>query len=557
MEILTILRQNPQIVVFLAIAIGYAVGKISYKGFSLGTTASVLIAALVLGQIDLEVPGLLQTIAFAFFLFAIGYKVGPQFFGSLKKEGLSYIILTFFFAIVGLVTTIVLAKFFGFDKGIAAGVLGGALTQSTVIGTAQDALKTIGLSPAQLTSFQDNVAVAYAITYIFGTAGLIIFYRLIPLFFRIDMKKEAADLEKEMNLSQNQDESQNPFFWTEKLDLRSFKLENTNFEGKLVADMEKSFPNKVIVEKIKHKETVLEGNKDTVLTTGDILSITGNHHMMMQALTVIGPEVDDTETMDVSSEILDVCVLNASIVGKNLESIDIKYRPNVFLLKITRSGEEIPITKKTVVRKCDIFKLAGAKKDIEEVANQLGYPERPTDITDLITVSLGIVVGTLVGLIAVHIGAIPVSLGIGGGVLLSGLIFGYLRNLHPTFGQINSGAQWILSDLGLNLFIACVGLSAGPMALHAIQNHGLNIFIAGALLTFIPHLLTFLFGKTFLKLNPVLLMGAIAGAGTTTAVLNTLKEECDSSTPVLGYTIPYAFGNVLLTIWGSVIVYVL
>jgi len=410
------------------------------------------------------------------------------------------------------------------------------------------------LSVNQTKTLQNNVAISYAITYIFGTAGLILFYRLLPLIFKIDLKKETQILEKEMNLDQNQDENQNPFFWAEKISLRTYKLENKKLNGKTVAELEKTFSQKVVIEKIKHQNLFIDAQAQTQVYLDDVVSLTGNERMLVKAVELIGPEIIDTKTADIPAEILDVCVLNKEIVGKTLGKIELKYKPNIFLLEISRLGEEIPISKNTVVHKCDIFKLAGAKKDIELVAGQLGFAQRPTEVTDLITVSLGIVLGTLVGLLALKAGSIPISLGIGGGVLLSGLIFGYLRNLHPTFGQINSGAQWIFTDLGLNLFIACVGLTAGPMALHALQNHGLNIFVAGMLLTIVPHFLTFVFARLFLKLNPVLLMGGLAGAGTTTAVLNTLKEECNSSIPALGYTVPYAFGNILLTIWGSVII---
>ena len=152
---------------------------------------------------------------------------------------------------------------------------------------------------------------------------------------------------------------------------------------------------------------------------------------------------------------------------------------------------------------------------------------------------------------------IPLTLGVGGGVLLSGLVFGWLRSVHPTFGQIPSGAQWVFTDLGLNLFIACVGLTAGPRAIHALQTTGASLFLAGVILTLTPHIIGLIFGRLVLKMNLVLLFGALTGAGTNTATLNALKEEADSPAPVLGYTVPFAFGNVLLTIWGTVLVNVM
>jgi putative transport protein len=208
-----------------------------------------------------------------------------------------------------------------------------------------------------------------------------------------------------------------------------------------------------------------------------------------------------------------------------------------------------------MVHKCDVLLVTGAQQDVEKLVTYLGYPERPTTATDLIFVGLGCVFGTLLGLLAVPVAGIPLTLGIGGGVLVGGLIFGWLRAVHPTFGQIPGPAQWIFTDLGLNLFIACVGLMAGPKALHAIISTGPSIFLAGIILSLVPHILGIAFGKLVLNMNPVLLFGALTGAGTVTPAMNALKEEADSSVPALGYTIPYAIGNVLLTVWGSVIVH--
>jgi putative transport protein len=200
--------------------------------------------------------------------------------------------------------------------------------------------------------------------------------------------------------------------------------------------------------------------------------------------------------------------------------------------------------------------VAGGRKEVEAFIKYLGYAERSTSTTDLIMVGAGCVVGTLIGLITVPVFGIPITLGVGGGVLVAGLVCGWLRAVHPTFGQIPSGAQWIFTDLGLNLFIASVGLTAGPKAVHALQTTGGAVFIAGAILSLMPMIIGLIFGRVVLRLEPVLLFGALTGAGTVTPALNALKEEANSSAPALGYAVPYAFGNVILTVWGTVLVHV-
>jgi len=553
-DIIGICRNNPEIVIFLAIAIGYSIGKIKIFGFNLGSTAGVLLTALALGQMNIVVHPLLKTVAFALFIFTIGYKVGPQFFSALKKDGLKYLWLSLFVGIVGLTLAILLGKLFGFDKGMTAGLLGGALTQSAVIGTAEGAIKHLSISATQKVSLESNVAIAYAITYIFGTAGLVVFYKIVPKIMKINLKDEAMKLEESMSGSAASEDSPEFFSWHKRLNLRAYRVSNNNVTGKSVNEVEKLFPRKVAIDKVKRGNQLIDLKPDTTLQSNDIIAIVGNRGELLNANNIIGPEVDDRDITDLIGEILDICVFKKETIGKTLGEISREHGHGCFLRRITRQGHELPLTRDTVVHKCDILRVAGAKKDVENLIKYIGYPERPTLTTDLVMVGIGCVLGTLFGLLAVKIAGIPITLGVGGGVLVSGLVFGWLRAVHPTFGQIPGSAQWIFTDLGLNLFVACVGLIAGPKAFHALQTTGGSLFIAGVILTLVPHITGIVFGRSVLKLNPVLLFGALTGSGTVTAALNALKEEAQSATPALGYTVCYAFGNVILTIWGVLIV---
>jgi len=556
-DIVEIVRTYPQIIIFLAIAIGYYIGKIKIFGFNLGSTAGVLIAALVLGQINVSIPPLLKSVAFALFIFTIGYKVGPQFFSGMKKDGIKYLWISLFVGIIGLLLAIALAKFFGFGKGLTAGLLGGALTQSAVIGTAEGAIKHLSVSAASKTTMESNVAIAYAITYIFGTAGLVVFYKLVPKLMKIDLKAEARKLEEELSGSTDIDQSPEFFSWDKQLNLRVFRVTNKNVVGKTIRELEAFFPKKAAVDKLKRGNEIINSDDNTIIQLGDIVTIVGKRAELIEADKIIGREIDDKDAEHVIGEIIDICVLKKDAVGKTLGEISKDYGHGCFLRRIMRQGHELPLAKNIVIHKCDVLRVAGAKKDVEKLIHYIGYPERPIITTDLIMVGAGCVLGTLIGLIAVKIAGIPLTLGVGGGVLVSGLIFGWLRAVHPTFGQIPNGAQWIFTDLGLNLFIACVGLIAGPKALNALHTTGGSLFFAGVILTLMTHITGIIFGRVVLKLNPVLLFGALTGAGTVTAALNVLKEESNSTAPAIGYTVCYAFGNVILTLWGAVIVSVM
>jgi len=553
------MRSNPQIVIFLALAIGYFAGKrLKIFGFTLGSTAAILLASLVVGQVGIQVPAILKSISFALFIFTVGYKVGPQFFGSLKKEGLHYLYIAVVVAVTALATTIAIGKIMHFDKGTTAGMFSGAMTTSAALGTSEGAISQLTIPAGEKTDMDSKMAIAYAITYIFGTAGTIVFLKMVPKLWKIDLKAEAIKLEKQMGAAVSGGESPELFSWTKRLDMRAYTALNGAVIGKTVSQIEALFPARVAIDKLKRGANIIECVPETVVAREDTLLVLGATAQLTHADELIGPEVDRVNVVDVAGETMDVCILNKDFVGKTLKDIGkLKFAHGIFLRKATRQGHGLPITGNTVIHKCDVLRLIGAKDDVEKAVKLLGYAERPTAVTDLATVAIGCIIGTFIGLIVVPILGIPITLGTGGGVLVAGLLCGWLRSMHPTFGQIPQGAQWILSDLGLNLFVACIGVSAGPEALAALKTTGLSVFLGGMAITLIPIIVVLFFGRTILKMNPVLLLGAITGAHNNTASLNAVMEEANSSLPVLGYAAPYAFANVLLTVWGSVIINVI
>ena len=558
-SVLDLMRSNPQIVLFLALAIGYFGGKrLKIFGFTLGSTAAVLLASLIVGQVGVKVPAILKHISFALFIFTVGYKVGPQFFGSLKKEGVNYLWIALVVAITALATAITVSKLLNLNRGTAAGMLAGSMTTSAALGTGEGAIQHLPSAAGSKNDMNSNLAVAYAITYIFGTAGTIILLKLSPKLLRIDLKSEAKKLEAQMRGSEGGEENATLFSWTKRLEMRAYVARNDAIVGKTVAQIEALFPDRTVIDRIKRGQNLIVDLPKTVVQREDILLIIGKTVSLVKTEELIGPEMDRALVDDMAGESMEVCVLNKSVVGKTLGQLSkLRAAHGLFLRKATRQGHELPITAGTVVHKCDVMQLIGAKDDVEKAVKFLGYPERSTIITDLATVAVGCIVGTLLGLIVIPVFGIPITLGVGGGILVAGLLCGWLRSLHPTFGQIPGGAQWILGDLGLNLFVACVGVSAGPEALHALQTIGLSVFFGGIAVTTLPIIVVLFFGLKILKMNPVLLLGAATGSHNCTASLNAITEEADSPLPVLGYAAPYAFANVLLTVWGSVIVNVM
>ncbi|MDQ1333573.1 MAG: putative transport protein [Thermodesulfobacteriota bacterium] len=558
-DVFQLCRENPSMLLFASLAAGYALGKVKFGTFSLGSTTSVLIVAIVLGAMILGNThfdlGLIKTISFGLFIFAIGYKVGPDFVGGLKRGGVKYVTVSIFFCVVALVAAVVLAKLFSLNSGYSGGLLAGALTQSSAIGTASGAIQK--LTAGRVTEALDlrsDIAVAYAVTYVFGTAGVIILLKILPGLWRINLPEAAKGAEAQLG-SMDQTESVEAFHWSNLVVPRAYRVDKKDAIGKTVQEVEALFPERVAIDRIKKGDQVIDHfNGDVRIDKGNIVVLTGFRSRVFNACEIIGPEVDDKVVQEMVGEILGICVTNKAVDGKPINEIFMGQGHGCFISNITRQGHELPLAPKLRVHRGDIISVIGAKKDVDALVSAIGHPERRTQITDLVTVGIGIIVGTLIGLLSINVGGVPITLGVGGGVLVSGIFFGWLRSVRPTWGQIPTPAQWIFTDLGLNLFIACVGISAGPEALAALKQAGVNIFLAGVCLTCIPHIATWLFGLYLIKLNPVLLLGAMTGAGTITAALNSVKDDSKSAVAVIGYTVPYAIGNVLLTVWGALVV---
>jgi putative transport protein len=312
---------------------------------------------------------------------------------------------------------------------------------------------------------------------------------------------------------------------------------------------------RVFISRIRHDGAIVEPEPDTLIQKNDVIAVMTHSEALAARGTQIGPEVEDKALLDFPAEVLDVVITNKAVVGKTLKELaELESARGVFLRKLVRVGQPMPFTFETRIDRGDVLSLIGARRDVERAAKDLGYADRPTVSTDMIFVGAGIFLGGLVGLLTVTIAGLPITLTASGGALIMGLVFGWLRAVHPTFGRIPEPAMWVFDTVGLTVFIGVVGLSAGPSFVSGLQKSGVSLVLVGLVVAVLPHTLAILFGRYVLRMNPLILLGACSGAGTVTAALRALEEESQSKLPALGYTVPYAVGNILLTAWGPVIV---
>ena len=548
------LRHNPELAIFLTLALGFFIGRLRIGSFTLGTVVGTLLAGVLVGQLDVKVPPIVKTVFFDLFLFVTGYKVGPQFFRSLKKDAFPQVLLTVVLCVTCLASAVTASRLLGYDVGTAAGLLAGSFTESTVIGTAGEAINNLAIAPEEKTRLLNNIPVAYAVTYLVGTAFIIWFLPVVgPKLMGIDLKRDGRRLEAELlGTKVSESDGQSAYrAW----DLRAYRIDGGVCANKTVAEFEHGFPGGLVfVERLRRGSTFMAPTPSTVICRDDVVAVIARRERLLRADYAIGQEVEDKELLDIPFITMDAVLTNKTLVGKTLAELSREIGHGVALLKLVRAGQEMPFTLATAVNRGDLLQITGSADDIERTAAVLGYAERSSHSTDMIFVGLGIALGGLVGLLSVTIGGLPITLTTSGGALIMGLVFGWLRSVRPMFGHIPEAALWVFDTVGLTTFIAVVGLSAGPTFIAGLHQSGPSLLVVGLVVAVLPHVVGILFGRYLLRMNPLIVLGACSGAGTITAALRAIQDEARSKVPALGYTVPYAIGNILLTAWGPVIV---
>ena len=541
---------NPVISIFVCLALGYLIGKLKIKSFTIGATVGTLLVGLLISLVfkgagTYQIDGTVKTIFFSLFIFAIGYEVGPSFFASLKSSGLKIIILSLFFAVAAFVVSIVLFKAFGIGAGEAGGILAGSLTQSAILGTADSTMKGM-LSGTELKTAESQMAIAYALTYVFGTVGVVVFLKngaakLIGVNLTDTVKKKIDQT--------NFHESSSDNTVVGNIKARAFCIENgAEFIGKTIGSVEEQYGDDFTITQIIRKGKKVSLAPDVQLLEGDTVTIIG---LLDAVLHFEAPGMKETD----DSEALKLDVIKQEIILTNHFSLDvIKHLSENGIVISERKRDNNVLSEDQALKALDHLTLVGPKALITKVVKKLGYVKDTGTETDVSFISMGLVVGLLIGAISFVVSGIPITLGSGGGALIGGLLFGYYQDKHSNYGLMPKATRWFCKSVGLNLFIAIVGLTSGASFLSALQSMGVKVLLIGVLVTILPHIASVYFGRFVLKLDAVDIIGALCGAGTCTAALNGVVEEYESSIFAVAYTPGYAMGNILLTVLGPLVV---
>ncbi|SAL52707.1 aspartate-alanine antiporter [Caballeronia humi] len=549
-----LLAAQPEIALFASLAIGYLIGSFKIGPIQLGGVCGTLIVALILGQSGARISPDLKNIAFALFIFALGFTGGPQFFANIGR-GWRYGFLSIVEMVVVIGLVLGAVALLRLDPGTAAGLLAGAATESAVVGTASEAIGRLGLSAADTARLQANIVTAYSVSYLFGLVTIVLFTsQFAPLILRVNLREEAERIWRKLGgdgaLGEGQSLAAPPLVGRE--------LKVTVAAGQSIGDIEKRYGHNVSVQRVMRSRSVIKAQPAVVLKADDRILIGGRREAVVQAIPEIGEEVFSADISDAYADKLDVMLTHRGVDGLTVAQVRERAAPadarGVFISAVTRLDSTIPALPGTQLHRGDVLTLVGARDDVARGAAKLGYVVRATQKTDFVFLGLGVLVGIAFGRLSARVGGIDVTLGTGGGCLLAGLLFGWIRSRYPLIGSLPSAAAQILKDFGLCTFIAAVGLSAGADAIRLIREYGVALPIAGIVITLGPALVSLVIGRWLLKLEVPMLLGAIAGQQCSTPAISALVGVTGNSTPVIGYTITYALSNVLLPLMGPLMV---
>ena len=555
-----IFRANPEIPLFLTIGLGFWLGNLRIGSFSLGPVTATLITGVVIGQLDIPVSDTLKSVAFMLFLFAIGYSVGPQFFRSLKGDGLRQIGFACVEVLLCIATVVGASLVMGYDKGQAVGLFSGSQAFSAVIGVGSGTIKSLGLPESQQQALIGIIPACYAVCYVFGTIGSAwVIANLGPRLLGglKKVREQTSELEAELD---NGDIEVAPgaFVANRPISFRAYRVESDYFSRpRNVEDIERHISElglRHFIERLRVRGEIQEPQPGTRVRMGDVIVLSGRRESIIDDAGWIGPEVTDHELLNFAAENLPVTVSKSGGAGMTLADLRRQdYMRGVMIRKIMREDICIPMKARTVLEKGDVLTLVGLPQDVACATAEIGFSDRPSEVTDVVFIGLGIALGCFLGALSFYCGSIPISLSTSGGAILSGLVLGWLRNKRPTFGRIPRPVIWFMNNVGLNLFIAVVGLGAGPTFLPGLRQVGLEFFLVGVVCTSVPLILSILIAVRWFGFHPAIALGCVAGSRNAVAALGAIQDNLDSTLPAMSYTVTYAVGSVLLIFAGMII----
>lgn len=529
MDWTTFLQAQQIILLFLIITLGFIIGRIRVWGFSFETSA-ILFVAMFFGNFGLHLHEEFQTLGLILFIYAIGLQAGPSIFNLSKKQGLQIYWLVFVLKAVGALTVLALAKLLSVDMDLAVGVFAGALTS------------TPGLAAAQESTQSPLTSAGYGMAYPFGVIGVILFIRFLPNILKINVKKEEQ-LEKETREKQQ-----------ESVIHRHVLITNEALNGKSLRELNFNKTTGTIISRFLHDGKVIIPTADACLNVNDIVRIVGSEKRVEITTAFLG-RVSDVEFPEVNYfESRKFVITNKEIVGKTIAELNLPTVYNANITRIRRGGVEFTAEADQKLNWGDRVRVAGEAAQMDSVKELFGDEMKKIEQGDIFAIITGILLGMAAGLIPFSIGkAIQFNLGITGGVLIIGLILGARGKIGPVIWQVPVPIITFMRELGLTLFLAVVGIKAGPQVINTLQTQGVKMVAMSVMITLTPMFVTALLARYRYRMMLINMLGLISGGMTSTPGLGASTRVTESQAPLVMYATVYPLAMLLMMIWVKIL----
>jgi len=547
-----LLSRNDILLLFVVLALGLCLGKLRLGSVQLGNSIGVLVVSLILGQQHFGINTNALSLGFMLFIFCVGVEAGPNFFSIFFRDGKNYLMLALVMVSSAMLLALALGKAFGWDIGLTAGMLAGAMTSTPVLVGAGDTLRQSMSDSPLLGQMQDHLSLGYALTYLVGLVSLIFGARYLPRLQHQDLPTCAQQIARERGLDAD---SQRKVYLPV---IRAYRVGPELVawaDGKNLRELGIYRQTGCYIERIRRNGILASPDGDAVLQLGDEISLVGypDAHARLDPSFRNGKEVFDRDLLDMRIVTEEIVVKNHNAVNKRLSHLKLTDH-GCFLNRVIRSQIEMPIDDSIMLNKGDVLQVSGEARRVKSLADRIGFISIHSQVTDLLAFCAFFIIGLMIGMVSFQFSAFSFGIGNAAGLLFAGIMLGFLRANHPTFGYIPQGALTMVKEFGLMVFMAGVGLSAGSGLGKGLGETGLLMLVSGLAVSLLPVVLCYLFGAYVLRMNRALLFGAIMGARTCAPAMEIISDTARSNIPALGYAGTYAIANVLLTLAGTLIV---
>jgi putative transport protein len=544
MQLLESLNEIPLAGLMLVVTLGFLLGRVTWRGISLGPAGGTLLVAILLGRAGLSFRSLygedprltLGTLGFALFIYSVGFEAGPRFFASLRGgRALRFALVAAVVNVLALVLAVAAGRLLGLTESVTAGMLSGALTSAPTYAAA-----------AEICSDTAGLAVAFALTYPFGLLGFVLLVQFVPRLRREDLAQDA-EVDEEVDAVSRPDREMR----------RAFEVARDEVVGRPLSELELSRRTGCYISRVHRGMEIFVPQADTVLERGDHVMVKGSVEGLHAFEEHIGPEVFDEDLLDRLPSPRAVRVHAQTVVGKSLRELDLVRRRRTLVTGVLRGDVTLEPSADLRLARDDLVHVSGRRDDVRAVARELGRFERSTTQTDLAVYAGGILLGILLGQVEFRGLGLEFRIGPAVGLLLTGVLLGRFRRIGPFRSRVPAPARQLVRDLGILLFVAETGVFAGESPLGDLRGLLLPTLAAGAVVTLVPVVFALVVGRRLLRLRPVDAWGSVCGGMTSSAALYALRSAADSNEPAISYAAAYAVASVLATLAGQAVVLLL